>query len=217
MNAYPTVYRNEPGWTLFPYPWRCAAWSLDAGNFHMASLNSGRIHEMPKPDETIYQYFAQLLNGQPLRLDSLRGQVVLIVNTASRCGFTPQYAGLEQLYQAYRARGFTVLAFPCSQFGGQEPGSAGEIAAFCETKYRVTFPIFARIDVNGRDAHPLYSFLKRSKPGLLSLFGVSRIRWNFAKFLIDKEGRVAARFGSSTAPKALKARIEALLGPGTTT
>jgi len=195
----------------------------------MASWVSGRIHEMPEPHQcqigpnvrvarmseskdTIYRYSAELLNGQTVSLDAFRGQVLLLVNTASRCGFTPQYAGLEALHQTYRERGFQVLGFPCNQFGRQEPGSAGEIAAFCETRYRVSFPLFARIDVNGKDAHLLYRFLKRSKPGLLGLFGVSRIRWNFAKFLIGREGNVVGRFGSSTSPKSLAGKIEALLG-----
>lgn len=166
---------------------------------------------MMEPDETIYGYSAALLDGQTVHLEAFRGQVLLIVNTASRCVFTQQYAALEQLYQTYRARGFAVLGFPSNQFGGQEPGSAAEIGAFCAARFGVSFPLFAKIDVNGRNAHPLYRFLRRSQPGLLGVLGVSRIRWNFAKFLVDREGRVVGRFGSSTAPKALAGRVEELL------
>lgn len=180
----------------------------------MAYRGSRRIQEMVEAGETIYRYSAELLDGRTVSLGDFRGQVLLIVNTASRCGFTPQYAGLEEIYRTFKDRGFTVLGFPCNQFGRQEPGSAGEIASFCELNYGVSFPMFARIDVNGKDAHPLYDFLKRSRPGLLGLVGISRIGWNFAKFLIDREGRVAGRFGSSTAPGALTARIESLLGGG---
>jgi glutathione peroxidase len=167
---------------------------------------------MSERNETIYRYSAELLDGRTASLGDFRGRVLLIVNTASRCGFTPQYAGLEELYQTYHERGLEVLGFPCNQFGSQEPGSPGEIAAFCATCYSVSFPMFARIDVNGKRAHPLYDLLKRSKPGLLGPLGISRIRWNFAKFLLDREGNVVGRFGSSTSPKALAGKIEELLG-----
>ncbi len=148
------------------------------------------------------------------RREEFRGKVLLIVNTASKCGFTPQYAGLEELYRTYRNRGFQVLGFPCNQFGRQEPGSAEEIGAFCEKNYGVSFPIFGKIDVNGADAHPLYRFLKQSKPGTLGFLIGGSIRWNFTKFLIDRQGRVAERFGPSKAPKAMAAKIEELLGAG---
>jgi glutathione peroxidase len=159
----------------------------------------------------IYALSAPLLDGQVVCLGQFRGKVLLIVNTASKCGFTPQYAGLEQLYRTYKESGFELLGFPCNQFGRQEPGSAAEIGAFCEKEYGVSFPIFAKIDVNGKNAHPLYKFLKRAKPGFLGVFGVARIGWNFTKFLIDRQGRVVGRFSPSTAPKALAAQIERLL------
>jgi glutathione peroxidase len=133
---------------------------------------------------------------------------MLIVNTASKCGFTPQYAGLEELYRAYKDRGLMVLGFPSNQFGAQEPGTAAEIGAFCEKNYGVSFPIFARIDVNGPHAHPLYRFLKRARPGVLGVFGIRRIKWNFTKFLVDRKGNVVARFGPAKEPKSLAVPIE---------
>jgi glutathione peroxidase len=164
-----------------------------------------------EPQETIYGFTAPLLDGTPVSLEAWRGRVLLIVNTASRCGFTPQYAGLEALYQTYKDRGFAVLAFPCNQFGRQEPGSADEIGAFCQQNYRVSFPLFAKIDVNGKNTHPLYRMLKEKQPGLLGIFGGGRIRWNFTKFLVDRQGNVVERFGSSKAPRALAGKIEKLL------
>lgn len=161
--------------------------------------------------ETIYGFAARLLDGTPVTLEAWRGSVLLIVNTASQCGFTPQYAGLEELYQAYKDRGFAVLAFPCNQFGRQEPGSADAIGAFCRRKYGVSFPLFAKVDVNGDDAHPLYRFLKKRQPGLLGIFGGGKIRWNFTKFLIDRNGQVVERFGSFRSPRALAGKIEKLL------
>ena len=161
--------------------------------------------------ETVYEFSAPLLDGRTVGLDEYRGRVLLIVNTASKCGFTPQYAGLEELYRAYKDRGFEVLDFPCNQFGGQEPGSAGEIGAFCERNYGVSFAMFSKIDVNGHGAHPLYRFLKRSKPGILGIFGAGGIKWNFTKFLINRKGRVVGRLGPSTAPKTLATTIEGLL------
>lgn len=143
-----------------------------------------------------------------------RGHVLLIVNTASKCGFTPQYAALEQLYLTYRDRGFDVLGFPSNQFGAQEPGTAAEIASFCETRFGVTFPLFAKIDVNGPGAHPLYRFLKQEQPGILGFFAAGAIRWNFTKFLVDRQGRVAARFGPAKKPEKLAGVIEQLLEPG---
>lgn len=157
---------------------------------------------------SVYDFSALLLDGQPMSLAQFRGRVLLIVNTASKCGFTPQYAGLEELYGEYKHRGFEILGFPCNQFGRQEPGSAEEIGAFCERNYGVSFPMFGKIDVNGPAAHPLYQFLKRSKPGL---FGFRRIKWNFTKFLTDRSGRPVARFAPSTKPEALAGRIEQLL------
>jgi glutathione peroxidase len=164
---------------------------------------------MSEAPRTVYDFSAPLLEaGQVSRSVSLaefRGQVLLIVNTASKCGYTPQYAGLEQLYLSYKDRGFQVLGFPCNQFGGQEPGTAVEIASFCERNFGVSFPLFEKIEVNGPSAHPLYQFLKKAKPGIL---GSQRIKWNFTKFLIDRQGRVVRRFAPSTEPKALAAAIE---------
>jgi glutathione peroxidase len=166
--------------------------------------------------QTVYGFSAPLLtrppDGQPLSLAAFQGCVLLIVNTASKCGFTPQYEGLEALYRAYRDRGFEVLGFPSNQFGAQEPGSETEIAAFCEKNYGVTFPIFAKIDVNGPHAHPLYRFLKREKPGIFAFIGSGAIRWNFTKFLVDREGKVIARYGPAKEPRSLAPAIERLLG-----
>lgn len=157
---------------------------------------------------TVYDFSAPLLDGRPASLAEFRGRVLLVVNTASKCGFTPQYAGLEELYRANKERGLTVLGFPCNQFGEQEPGSSEEIGAFCETNYGVSFPMFARIDVNGQSAHPLYQFLKASRPGL---FGSERIKWNFTKFLVDRNGNVADRFAPATKPREIAAKIDKLL------
>ncbi|TAN05687.1 MAG: glutathione peroxidase [Rhodanobacteraceae bacterium] len=145
----------------------------------------------------VYDFEAKLLDGTPQKLDAYRGKVLLIVNVASKCGFTPQYAGLEALYRAHRDAGFAVLGFPCNQFGHQEPGDAAEIRAFCSTHYAVTFPLFAKIDVNGANTHPLYRFLKHAAPGLL---GSEAIKWNFTKFLIDREGNVERRYASADTP-----------------
>jgi glutathione peroxidase len=175
-----------------------------------SSLGRGFV-EMKAPERTIYEFSAPLLDGSTVSLESFRGRVLLIVNTASQCGFTPQYAGLEELYRMYKERGFAVLGFPCNQFGKQEPGSAVEIGAFCERNYGVSFPMFAKIDVNGVNAHPLYRFLKQSKPGLFGILAAGRIGWNFTKFLIDRRGDVVGRFAPSTPPKALAPKIEKLL------
>jgi glutathione peroxidase len=158
---------------------------------------------------SVYEFSAELLDGQPLSLEYFRGHVLLVVNTASQCGFTPQYAALEELYKHYSARGFEVLGFPCNQFGKQEPGGAGEIANFCERNYGVNFPMFAKIEVNGAGAHPLYKWLKHEKPGL---FGIGRIPWNFTKFLIGRSGQVVSRHGPNVDPAKLRGEIEALLG-----
>lgn len=163
---------------------------------------------MKATDGSLYQFSATLLDGTAISFERFRGMALLIVNTASQCGFTPQYAGLEELHRTYQSRGFAVLGFPCNQFGHQEPGSAADIGAFCEREYGVTFPIFARIDVNGAAEHPLYTYLKKSQHGIL---GTRRIRWNFTKFLIDRNGLPVRRFAPTTRPLTLASRIEALL------
>ncbi|MFC0169090.1 glutathione peroxidase [Pseudoduganella danionis] len=157
---------------------------------------------------TIFDYSADTLAGTPASLEQYRGQVLLIVNTASQCGFTPQYKGLEAVYQQFKQRGVTVLGFPCNQFGQQEPGQADEIGAFCEKNYGVSFPLFAKIDVNGDQAHPLFQRLKKDAPGIL---GTQAIKWNFTKFLVRKDGRVYKRYAPSTTPEQLITDIEALL------
>ena len=154
-----------------------------------------------------YEFQLAKLDGTLLDSAELRGKVVLIVNVASQCGFTKQYAGLETLYRRYADR-LLILGFPCNQFGSQEPGSADEISAFCTLNYDVTFPIMDKCDVNGANAHPLYQWLKQQKPGLL---GIEAIKWNFTKFLLDKEGQVFSRYAPQTDPEALVADIELLL------
>ena len=156
----------------------------------------------------IFDYSAKTLEGQVVPLADYRGQVLLIVNTASKCGFTPQYAGLETLYEKLHPKGLTVLGFPCNQFGRQEPGSESEIGAFCMKNYGVSFPMFAKIDVNGDAAHPLWRFLKAAKKGIL---GTPAIKWNFTKFLIDRKGDVVARYAPLTKPETLEAPIAKLL------
>ena len=155
----------------------------------------------------IYDFTAQSLAGEEVSLKRFEGQVLLIVNTASACGFTPQYKGMEALHRELSPRGFAVLGFPCNQFGAQEPGDAKAIEAFCETKYHVTFPMFAKIDVNGSRAHPLYDYLRAEKSGLLG----SSIKWNFTKFVVDRSGKVVSRHAPTVTPEALKREIEALL------
>jgi glutathione peroxidase len=157
---------------------------------------------------SIYDFSAETLDGQPAPLSELRDKVVLIVNTASKCGFTPQYAGLEALYRKYRERGFVVLGFPCNQFGAQEPGDAAEIANFCSLTYEVDFPMMAKIDVNGPRTHPLYAYLKHARKGLM---GSESVKWNFAKFLVDRQGDVVDRFAPNATPQSLDGAIEALL------
>jgi glutathione peroxidase len=157
---------------------------------------------------SIYDYSAEILSGQPAPLADYRGKVVLIVNTASKCGFTPQYEGLEALYRKYADKGFVVLGFPCNQFGAQEPGNAEEIQSFCSLTYGVTFPMFAKIDVNGPKAHPLYEYLKHEKKGLL---GSEGIKWNFTKFLVGRDGEVVERFAPTTKPEDISGAIEKLL------
>ena len=167
---------------------------------------------MAEISESVYAFSAETLDGSAASLSEFRGRVLLIVNTASQCGFTPQYAGLETLYRTYKERGLEVLGFPCNQFGAQEPGTADEIGVFCERNYGVSFPMFAKIDVNGDKAHPLYRFLKKEKPGLLGPLGGGAIKWNFTKFLVDRNGRVVAWYASTTKPESLAKDIEKLLG-----
>ena len=158
---------------------------------------------------SMYDFSLPALDGGVLNLADHAGQVLLLVNTASECGFTPQYAGLEQLWRNYRERGFVVLGFPCNQFGRQEPGDAAQISQFCSTRYGVSFPMSARIEVNGAYAHPLYRYLTQAAPGLL---GTEAIKWNFTKFLVDRRGQVVHRYAPTTAPADLAHDIETLLG-----
>jgi len=146
--------------------------------------------------------------GEPFPLEQLKGKVVLVVNVASKCGFTPQYEGLEALYAKYQEQGLEVIGFPCNGFGGQEPGSSEEIASFCTLNYGVKFPVLGKIEVNGDKADPLYEFLKTQKPGIM---GLKRIKWNFEKFLIDRNGTVVSRYASTTKPESLSGEIEKLL------
>ena len=157
---------------------------------------------------SIYDFSAKTLQGKDVSLSAYRGKPMLIVNTASKCGFTPQYEGLEKLYKEHQADGLVVLGFQCNQFGAQEPGSADEIGAFCKVNYGVTFPMFAKIDVNGAGAHPLYAFLKGEKPGIL---GTKNIKWNFTKFLVDRDGHVVGRFAPTTKPQDIDEAIAKVL------
>lgn len=156
----------------------------------------------------LYDFSATTLDGAEQSLADYRGQLALIVNVASQCGFTPQYTGLEALYREYRDRDFVVLGFPCDQFGHQEPGAADEIRTFCTTNYEVTFPLFAKIEVNGADAHPLYQFLKAEAPGVL---GSEAIKWNFTKFLVDREGHVVRRYAPTDTPEAIGRDVAEIL------
>lgn len=156
----------------------------------------------------IYTFNLKTINGETTTLAPFQNQVLLIVNVASQCGFTPQYTGLEKLYRKYKDRGFAVLAFPCNQFGGQEPGDAAEIKNFCTLNYDTTFPMFAKIEVNGSTADPLYEYLKKEEKGIL---GTEGIKWNFTKFLVDKKGAVTKRFAPQSSPESLEKEIEALL------
>jgi glutathione peroxidase len=158
---------------------------------------------------SIYDIPVTALDGTATTLAPYRGKVMLVVNVASKCGFTPQYAGLEELYRTYKDRGLVVLGFPCNQFMGQEPGDGAEIQSFCSLKYNVTFPMFAKVDVNGRNAHPLYKHLKDAARGFL---WSRAIKWNFTKFLVDREGNVVRRFATMTKPHKLASAIEKLLG-----
>ncbi|UII54540.1 glutathione peroxidase [Cytobacillus spongiae] len=157
---------------------------------------------------SIYQFEADKVNGEKVSLQDYEGKVLLIVNTASKCGFTPQYKGLQELYETYKDQGFEVLGFPSNQFMNQEPGTEAEIQEFCQLNFGVSFPLFAKVDVNGKDAHPLYNYLTVEAPGML---GVKAVKWNFTKFLIDRNGKVIKRFSPNTKPEELKDDIEKLL------
>ncbi|WP_248322087.1 glutathione peroxidase [Caballeronia sp. Sq4a] len=163
---------------------------------------------MNSTTDSIYGFTAERLDGTTVSLDTYRGKVLLIVNTASECGFTPQYRGLQELYTLYAGRGFEVLGFPCNQFGKQEPGDAAQIGSFCESNYGVTFPMFAKIDVNGPNAHPLFKYLTEKEPGVL---GLEAIKWNFTKFLIDRNGNIVKRYAPITKPESIADDIEKLL------
>jgi glutathione peroxidase len=157
---------------------------------------------------SLHDFNARQIDGQDLSLISLQGRVVLVVNTASACGFTPQLAGLQKLHEQYAERGLTVIGFPCNQFGGQDPKPDGEIQSFCQKNYGVSFPMMAKVEVNGAGAHPLFQWLTRSAPGIL---GTQAIKWNFTKFLVGKDGQAIKRYGSMDKPESLKADIEAAL------
>jgi glutathione peroxidase len=156
----------------------------------------------------IYDFTVKDIHGKSVKLDKYKGKPLLIVNTASKCGFTPQYKGLEALYEKLHGKGLEILGFPCNQFGEQEPGSEAEIEQFCELNYGVTFPMFSKIDVNGDKAAPLYKYLKKEKPGLM---GSEAIKWNFTKFLVDRNGKVLERYAPNTEPAAIAGDIEKLL------
>ena len=162
---------------------------------------------MADNQQTLSDFEARLLDGSEKDLADYAGQVVLVVNTASKCGFTPQYTGLQKLYEEFRDQGFVVLGFPCDQFAHQEPGTDEEIGAFCERNFGVEFPLFSKIDVNGGDAHPLYGWLKSEKSGILG----GRIKWNFTKFLVGRDGKVIDRFGPNRKPEDLREAVEAAL------
>ncbi|WP_281647015.1 glutathione peroxidase [Parendozoicomonas sp. Alg238-R29] len=157
---------------------------------------------------SIYEFSAQTIKGETVSLEEYRGKVLVIVNTASKCGFTPQYKGLEAIYKKYQEQGLEILGFPCDQFGHQEPGSENEISEFCEINFGVTFPLFSKVDVNGGNAHPLFTYLKDKAPGLL---GSKGIKWNFTKFLVDAEGNVVQRFAPKDAPEKLIKPMSKLL------
>lgn len=156
----------------------------------------------------IYEFQAKALDGKDVELDGFRDKVLLIVNTASNCGFTPQYKGLQELHEKFAGRGLNILGFPCNQFGEQEPGNSGEIATFCQRNYGVDFQMFEKVDVNGPQAHPLYKYLTSNAPGLL---GTEAIKWNFTKFLIDKKGEIVHRYAPNVEPQAIASDIEKLL------
>jgi len=157
---------------------------------------------------SVYDFTARSIDGAEVSLADYQGQVLLLVNTASKCGFTPQFEGLEALYKAHHGQGLTVLGFPCNQFGAQEPGDEAQIASFCSLTYDVSFPMFAKIEVNGPNTHPLYAYLKKTKPGLL---GIEAIKWNFTKFLVDRTGAVVRRYAPTDTPQVIEKDVLALL------
>jgi|SRR5215468_6291872 len=156
----------------------------------------------------IYDLSAKAIDGSEQKLDQFRGKLMLVVNVASKCGFTPQYKGLEALWKKYQGKGLVVLGFPCDQFGHQEPGDEEQIQSFCSTNYGVSFPMFAKIDVNGPNTHPVYQFLKSEAPGLL---GTTSVKWNFTKFLVDRSGEVVKRYGSTDTPAKIESEITELI------
>jgi glutathione peroxidase len=178
----------------------------------LTSLSSARFTTHPEDKgvfmDDLYSIPVKRLDGVETTLADWRGQVLLVVNTASQCGFTSQYQGLEALYQGHKDQGFAVLGFPCNQFGGQEPGNNEEIGAFCEKNFGVSFPLFDKVEVNGDDAHPLFSLLKKNAPGIL---GTEAIKWNFTKFLVNRDGTVVDRYASTTTPAQIEKDIAALL------
>jgi glutathione peroxidase len=169
---------------------------------------------MPTSPSSIYDYEALSIDGKPAQLATQRGKVMLVVNTASACGFTPQFAGLESLWERYRDRGFVVIGFPSNEFGGQDPGSDGEIASFCQLNYGVSFPMMSKVKVNGAQAHPLWQWLTREAPGVL---GSKSVKWNFTKFLIGRDGKVLKRYAPTDKPESIQGDIEAALAARDTT
>jgi glutathione peroxidase len=157
---------------------------------------------------SVYEFRAKSIDGIDTPLSAYKGKVLLIVNVASQCGFTPQYAGLEALYGKFKDQGFAILGFPCNQFGGQEPGTESDIKEFCDRKFGVTFPLFSKIEVNGKNVHPLYAFLKQTRKGVL---GTGSIKWNFTKFLVDRNGEPVKRYGPRETPEAIEAEIRKIL------
>ncbi|WP_066047762.1 glutathione peroxidase [Robertmurraya korlensis] len=157
---------------------------------------------------TVYQFEVKQINGETISLSEYKGDVLLIVNTASNCGFTPQYKQLQELYEQYKEKGFTVLGFPCNQFMNQEPGTEADIQSFCEMNFGVTFPLFSKVDVNGKNAHPLFQYVTEEAPGVL---GVKAVKWNFTKFLVNRSGEVVERYAPNTNPKEIAQDIEKLI------
>jgi glutathione peroxidase len=158
--------------------------------------------------DTIYSFNVKNIDGKSIALEDYKGQLLLIVNTASQCGFTPQYAGLESLYQSFQGQGFTVLGFPCNQFGQQEPGTSQEIAGFCDSHYSISFPLFEKVEVNGQNAHPLFTYLKSASPGIL---GSQTVKWNFTKFLVDRDGIAIKRYPSLVTPSMIQKDLKKYL------
>jgi len=180
--------------------------------FFMAIIVTNNLYANDKGDpmtQSVHEFNVSTISGEEISLSQYKGKVLLIVNTASKCGFTPQFEGLEKLYQMYSDKDFYVLGFPCNQFANQDPGTEKDILEFCQLNYGVTFPMFSKIDVNGDNTAPLYKYLKSEAPGIL---GSEKIKWNFTKFLVDRDGKVVERFGSKTAPEKLDDNIEKLLG-----